>query len=539
MQSATLALFTRSLREDTRRATPFFARMGLTAVILLFLAWAHSNYSFRYASAPGLSFFAAVIWINAVFFTVVGLAHFSSVITEEKEEMTLGLLRMTNLNPLSILLGKSTNRLFVALLYLAAQFPFTLLAVSLGGVAIGQIIAAYLALAAYVIFLANLALFFSVICRRTYAAAFFTFISLLVFFIAVWITYGISIMLGQFGTALPLPFAQWLLESTIWWRLANIFETGFSDNPFCIQVVSNIGAGLVLFFASWLIFNRTTRNQLGDDGGPKRSVTMGRVGATKNGRRRMLSPDRPGSNALYWKDWHFTHNGKLGMLLRFCLLGLIFFIVIPGFYYMFDSRADDRPFSFEDFLLDREDFGAWMFFVSLILLVLQLSLLAGRIFRSEIQWKTLSSIAMLPMSMGRIAYQKVGAALVATLPSFCFLIFGVILFSEEFFEEIERWDAEELIYFCIGVFYVISQIILGVHLIAMLSLYLKWGAFALGLFIIFVANMAFGMFASLISFGDSDGVFGVMFLTALGALGISIALIVSIGKGLVNAAAKE
>ena len=52
---------------------------------------------------------------------------------EEKEEQTLGLLRMTGLSPLSILLGKSTSRLCGALLLLAAQFPFTIFAVTLGG----------------------------------------------------------------------------------------------------------------------------------------------------------------------------------------------------------------------------------------------------------------------------------------------------------------------------------------------------------------------------------------------------------------------
>ena len=83
----------------------------------------------------------------------------------------LGLLRMTDLNPLSILLGKSTSRLCGALLLLAAQFPFTLLAVTLGGVSARQIVAAYLALGAYTFFLCNLALLASVVARRTGQAA--------------------------------------------------------------------------------------------------------------------------------------------------------------------------------------------------------------------------------------------------------------------------------------------------------------------------------------------------------------------------------
>ena len=55
----------------------------------------------------------------------------TSAEAEEKEEQTLGLLRMTGLNALSILLGKSTSRLLGALLLLLAQFPFTIFAITL------------------------------------------------------------------------------------------------------------------------------------------------------------------------------------------------------------------------------------------------------------------------------------------------------------------------------------------------------------------------------------------------------------------------
>ena len=84
-RSATLALFNRSLREDTRKATPYFARMGLAALILLFLGLAHLSSGSQGSSTAGLTFFTMVIWINVVFFTVVGLSHFASAITEEKE----------------------------------------------------------------------------------------------------------------------------------------------------------------------------------------------------------------------------------------------------------------------------------------------------------------------------------------------------------------------------------------------------------------------------------------------------------------------
>jgi len=114
-----------------------------------------------------------VVFINCLFIVLAGLSHFASAITEEKEEMTLGLLRMTNLNALSILLGKSTSRVVNALLLLAAQFPFTLLAISLAAWPCGRSCGVLHARRVHH-FMANLALLASVICRRTTGAAVFT-----------------------------------------------------------------------------------------------------------------------------------------------------------------------------------------------------------------------------------------------------------------------------------------------------------------------------------------------------------------------------
>ena len=63
-------------------------------------------------------------------------------------------------------LGKSTSRLLGAILLLLVQLPFTLLAITLGGVTLNQVIAAYFSLMAYMVLLANVGLLCSVIKRR-------------------------------------------------------------------------------------------------------------------------------------------------------------------------------------------------------------------------------------------------------------------------------------------------------------------------------------------------------------------------------------
>jgi len=128
-----LGLFERSLRLETRSALMCWARTGLLCLILLVLIPIQSLARAGMFSAPGLRFLQEVVWLNLVFITLAGLSYFASAITEEKEEMMLGLLRMTDLNSVAILLGKSTSRLVGALLLLLVQVPFVLLTVTLGG----------------------------------------------------------------------------------------------------------------------------------------------------------------------------------------------------------------------------------------------------------------------------------------------------------------------------------------------------------------------------------------------------------------------
>ena len=78
---------------------------------------------------------------------------------------------MAHIGPTAMLVGKSVPRLTGAMLVLFAQFPFTLLAVTLGGVLRHQIVAGYTTLLAYLVLVAGLGLIFSVLCRTSMAAA--------------------------------------------------------------------------------------------------------------------------------------------------------------------------------------------------------------------------------------------------------------------------------------------------------------------------------------------------------------------------------
>src|SRR5262249_47455071 len=123
-------------------------------------------------------------WLNMVLISLAGISFFATAITEEKEEDTLGLLKMAGIDPVGILLGKSTSRLLGAALLLLVQFPFTLLAITLGGVTLGQVLAAYFSLTAYMVLLANVGLLCSVVFQRGGMASIITGLVLVVYLLA-------------------------------------------------------------------------------------------------------------------------------------------------------------------------------------------------------------------------------------------------------------------------------------------------------------------------------------------------------------------
>ena len=270
MLRGTLALMTRGLRLDCRRWQMHALRFLLVAIFLftLFISWIETVVSI--GTAPGLSFFSYITFTNFVFITLGGMSFFTSAITEEKEEQTLGLLKMAGVNPLGILLGKLGPRLANAMLLLAIQFPFVQLAVTLGGVHLRQIQAVYITLAGYIMLMAGLGILASVIARSTRRAA-------MMVSTAIMLPLLLQLVLSIF--AIGGNQAPWLasVREGIGWisiwsvveQLGEVMSLGFDESPLGTQFYIHLGGGAALFVTSWLIFERCTRQpHTTDDASP-------------------------------------------------------------------------------------------------------------------------------------------------------------------------------------------------------------------------------------------------------------------------------
>ena len=127
----TFALVERSLRVEVRMTRTHLVRLLFAGIILFLLVQMHDDMAWR--QSPGRDFFTYICYLNFGLLNLAAMSFFSTVITEEKEEMTLGLLKMAGISPIGILLGKTSPRLIAVAMILSVQLPFTFLAITLGG----------------------------------------------------------------------------------------------------------------------------------------------------------------------------------------------------------------------------------------------------------------------------------------------------------------------------------------------------------------------------------------------------------------------
>ncbi len=458
-----LALLTRSLRQDARQLRNHVFRLAFVAFI--YIAMLMATVTSGMFGAPGLKFFEQIAWLNMFFITCAGIGFFSSAITEEKEEDTLGLLQMAGLNHLGILLGKSTSRLIQATMLLVVQFPFSLLAVTLGGVTPYQIIAAYVGLLAYMIFLANLALVWSTVCQRGGTAAGITTLMLVLYFAMPWLATSIESDLSHLGwdrrhwlTGTIQATLEWLSTSSIWDRLIAATQTGFNEPIFSTQVKSNALGGAVCFGLAWLLFGPCTRNA------SSTSVTRGIV-LKSNSRVQFLSPGRCWAMPLAWKDFQFIGGGYLFAVVK--LIGYACLLALVVYLHQFEGIVAST--------IQWAEVGKMYSLYMLWAVVIEGCILASRIFHDEVRLQTLSSLLMLPRSISYLGYSKALGCLLSLIPSITCLIAGIIL--------LPGIETQSLLESLLEPYFwgVVLAVAIFLHLIALLSLFVKWGALPLAI----------------------------------------------------------
>lgn len=528
--TAAMAFLTRSVRQDSRLVSHHGMRAAM-AILILYLFFVQTQLSAT-RSAVGATFASTVITCCYCFLTLLGGIHFSSAISEEKDEQTLALLKMTGASPFSILLGKSLPRLAVAVLFLAVIAPFLLLSITLGGVLRLGLLSAITGILCYSVMLSQLGLFASVFSSTTKKAFSLTCILWALFeFPLVWATMLYSVYGYCFGYTRSAAVDDFFGYLSQLGAFTHIRSDLLAFNPTEIwhpHMAFQLSVAAVFFVLSWLLFEPCTSRAVGE-------------GTAEPGRRRLFafkgSAGRVWSNAVMWKSWQQDSGGFQWMIIRLFLAPLLIF----GFGTAFSVIASGK------FYL--ESVIGWGLGLGIAYLLITTARLLGRLFNEEVHGKTLSSLVMLPQKESSTFWSLVGglapavsAAALTAVVSFVLLILYILSTGSV-------QDVGELFR---GIFqpwfwHFFSWTIVTVHLGVLLTTYVRYGGMLLSVAICWfamplVCSVSFGMLAFAGSIGTSGGVEFFQYLIPLGLIfAESIACVViqrSIHKRLIELAAK-
>ncbi|QDT64811.1 ABC transporter permease [Calycomorphotria hydatis] len=451
------ALFARSLKADSGGWKGHVFRLAFAGMIAFSLVTTNTT-----LGAPGLNFFRYICWLNVFFIGLAGISFFATAVTEEKEEGTLGLLRMAGISYVGILLGKSTSRLMAAMLLLMVQFPFFLLAITLGGVLPNQIIAAAIALFAYLAFVANVGLLFSVLCKKSGSAVALTGFVLLLYFLIPTIASPLQTS-GLVWQGVPLSgVAGFVSEVSIATRIQNVLTTNFANSPLGVQVYSNLAMGFICFLIGWLVFGLGAHEEQSSE--PTRT-------SPKGGRWRAFAPRRVWSNPFAWREYFFMAGGLPIIVGK----AAVYLIVSLGIWF-YMKYTMGPAFDFED--------ASWVLIcAAVIAFVGETCRMAANLYRDEVHQKNLESLILLTVPFSRISLGKVLGCLPALLPVFVFLIASCFSSAETGEGTLELFANP---YFWVGV----ALYLVFMHVVVLTSLFVRWGAVPIAVLMTIFASYA-------------------------------------------------
>lgn len=473
MAGGTFALVERSLRVDSRSLRTHIVRLlfaiGLFAV-LVFIQTEN-----RRMSNPGGVFFGGICIVNVLLLNLAGMSFFSTIITEEKEEMTLGLLKMAGISSIGILLGKLAPRLITVLMLLSIQLPFTFLSITLGGISTEQVLAAYASLISFSILLAGVGMLLSTVCSRsTLSTALMTGLLLAFYLVPL---FGreiarISIRLGSanFWVKAFNRICEELIYLSPFESMGRVLSTGYSGGVLTTQFVVHLMVGGGSILLSWMLFDRCTRNE------KPIAPSRGLAGIGLRFKRGKLRRRRDvWGNALAWKDYYFTTGGHVALVIKFiCYASLMALLAVTV------VRTSNRT----------APIGAMCWGSMITALAIEMPVYFSRVFREEIRWQTWPGLVLLPESISTIAKNKLIGILPTFTPALSIMCFGIFLNGKDFFEFLNFTFTE------IGGYYTISQYLLLVLLSLFLSLTVKWGALPLAIAIVAMFNVLFAFCAA-------------------------------------------
>ena len=451
--------------------------------------------------------------------TLLGVMYFSVAITEEKEEQTLPLLRMTGIRNMTLLIGKSIPRLAVVVLLILIAAPFLMLAVTLGGVVPEQIFASLTGLLCYAFCLSQLGLFASTIARTSSHAVSASVLLWIVLEFGSWPLTLCAMAFDEWGFGELAKWFVWfsggIWERTMWHASGSylMFDRGeFQWHP---QMTFHLLVGLVFFGLSLCLFERFNERAIAQ--GAAASVTPKSL-LMRMGLNRSI-PWRTWDSAIEWKSFQFLAGGWFWFWTWMIGLPVVSISIIVVISILVGELAP------------AEAYGVTLMMAGTGGLIVLLARLFGSLLNREIYEQTLVSLLMLPRKSSVLLRQMSTGLLPFVMPPVvCFgLGYLWMLMSEPRFFE----DTIELIlepWFWATLSWAVVTVFTG----TLLSVYFRHGGMMVGMalcvFILpFMGGMLIAAFGGVVfgGIGAADDFFQYVVPVFLMMLHLAMCLAIS------------
>lgn len=509
------AFLTRSIRQESRLVSHHLMRGGLAVLIMaLFMMQLATSSMF---GAAGSRFASSIVNSFYWFMTIVGLLYYSVAITEEKEEETLPLLRMTGVSNFALLIGKSMPRLAVAALFVLVVSPFMVLSITMGGVVTEQLVSCLLGLICYSFLLSQLGLLASTVAADARRAFTLALILWFTFELGHYLVWAFAATMSNYGNQALAGFLEdvssWWSERSLLYNLGTYLMSDRGDPVWFPQMTWHLVGGGVCFLLSWMLFETFNSRAIGQGQAPDTSHRL--LSIRRKGSR--LSA-RAGSNALAWKSWHFLLGGWRWIVLRLIGLPVVVVSIVVAISLMI--RENPPP----------EAIGVTLMITGVGVLIAELARSLGRVLNEEIFRQTMVSLKMIPVSTSWLVGSLVTGVLPVAFPAAACFFLGFLVFAAA-----EPRDAGDFIEFWMEpwAWHLISWVLLTLQLGVLLSTFLRYGGMVISAAMLWIAApILFGMFmmtiGSVFSGFNGPGEVFARYLLPMGLLAAELVLCVVI-----------
>ncbi|MCM8536515.1 MAG: ABC transporter permease subunit [Lentisphaeraceae bacterium] len=360
------------------------SNIAFFSVVILASFFAIYSISNTRVDAKGKLLFSAMSLINIGAITLYGIGVFSKVISEETQDKTMQLLRLTPLSHRSILLGKVLPPLINIFLLIVLQLPLLTLCVTLGGVELAQIIKVYYTIILYTLCLSSIGLYASIISDENWLAG-FNFIFMLFF---IYLISGVISMFEKLDSIYEK--LNHLRESNHFSQIKAIIQ----GDPTSLIWTTLLSISICFIFCK---LSLKSFKQYDDE-------TLIHQKKPKEVKRTFRFKDNP----LSQKESRFHFGGKISQAIY---IGALSFIFILGYAAVLNLRYDRHEIAFSN-----------IFPLSLALCCLSNYYLLGNTIRNEINSQNWSTLKLTPFTEEKIVLNKILATIKHLFPLYLILI---------------------------------------------------------------------------------------------------------------------